>query len=121
MATVTKGGRYEILGLDRHGAPDHRVHGLVNDTHRAAAQFTKDFVSSGFCYCWHRSIDLSPSEGGTSNTNRNWANRVSVLEGRDLTILPDLPSSISRSPSAEIHPQTPGRPILTVRTQFSLC
>src|ERR1700719_3152043 len=51
-------------GFDRHGAPDHRVHSLVNDTHRAAAQFTNDFVSSGFCYCWHRSIDRPPSESG---------------------------------------------------------
>ena len=68
-------------GFDRHGAPDHRVHSLVNDTHRAAAQFTNDFVSSGSCYCWHRSIDLSPTERGTRNTNRIWANRVSVLAG----------------------------------------
>jgi len=57
-------------------------HGLVNDTHRAAAQFTDDFVSSGFCYCWHRSIDQSPSEGSTNNTNLIRASRVAALEGK---------------------------------------
>src|ERR1700674_5388689 len=68
-------------GLDRDGAPDHRIHSLVNDAHRAAAQFTNDFVSSGFCYSWHRSIDLSPSEGGTSYSNPKGANRVAAQEG----------------------------------------
>src|SRR5258708_3592937 len=69
-------------GLDRDGTPDHWIHGFVNDTHRATAQFTDDFVSSGFCYCWHRSIDRPPSEGGTSNTNPIRASRVAALEGK---------------------------------------
>ncbi len=61
-------------GLDRDGASDHRIHGLVNDAHGAAAQFTNDFVSSGFCYCWHRSINLPRCEGGAGNTNPRGAN-----------------------------------------------
>ena len=70
-------------GFDRNGTPDHRVHGFVNDAHCAAAQFTDDFVSSGFCYSWHRSSDLPPHKSDISDTNPNGANRVAALEGRD--------------------------------------
>ncbi len=70
-------------GFDRNGAPDHRIYGFVDNAHRAAAQFTDDFVSSGFCYSWHRQIDLSPRKDGTSYSNPNSANRVAGLERRD--------------------------------------
>src|SRR5438094_2541600 len=81
-------------GLDRHRAPDHRIHGFVHHTHGAAAQFTDDFVSSGFCYSWHRSIAVSPGKDGSGDTIPNRAHRVSALEGREPNKPPELLSSI---------------------------
>src|SRR6266571_7971026 len=83
--------------LDRDGASDHRIHGLVNDAHGAAAQFTDDFVSSGFCYCWHHSIDLPLSAASTGLTNTTRANRVSPIREGNLTALPVPSASISWS------------------------
>ena len=35
-------------GFYRDGAPDHRVGGLIDHTHGAAAEFADNFVTSGF-------------------------------------------------------------------------
>ena len=43
-----------------------------------------------------------------------------LLKERKLTILLGIPTSISRSLPANMPPPTPGRPVLTVRTEFSV-
>ena len=43
----------ETDGFYRDGAPDDGVDGPVHNAHRAAAELSDDFVSSGFCYCFH--------------------------------------------------------------------
>ncbi len=85
-------------GFDRNSAPDHRVHSFVNDAHGAAAQFTDDFVSSGFCYSWHRSIDLPPRKRDASTAIPIGANRVAApVKDENPGKPPDLLSAISSS------------------------
>src|SRR5579859_3073072 len=43
----------EANGFYCDGAPNDRIHGLVHNTHGAAAEFADDLVSSGFCYRLH--------------------------------------------------------------------
>ena len=40
-------------GFYRDRATNDRIHGLVHNTHSAAAHFADDLVSSGFCYRCH--------------------------------------------------------------------
>jgi len=107
--------------LTADGTPDHWIHGFVNDTHRATAQFTDDFVSSGFCTVGIVQSIGRPTRAALAIQTPFERVGLRLLREKKPDKTPTRATVNSRTSSVGMPPPTPRHPIVHGTYQIFCC